>query len=430
MPRMFRIGFFTSVFAISIFTASIAVAAPAVWEKVNVTLHSEPAGGVLLVSGDLPSDASLPAQVELPVPTAGRLQWIGEILGGDSSSDLAVEYTKSLAGVSDVYRFTLAKARTAQVEILTGEAQSFDGSVYSPSLRWTSSQAVPEVRMSVRIPQGSRIVTPSAGASLEAGESGYLYYTKVARTVKSGDQMELSFAYSAPAGLQATTAATPVGAVVAAGPDPAVLVVVLGAVLILTAVALVAVRSRQRSKNSREEAAMGAASGRAGRATEASRAEPGDAKETGPRIPCDDALDVEETRRHMSGRAKRTAITVAMIAVMIIIAGVVGKETTKPQLSGDTISQTFAAGDPCATADIALTVEVAADPAKTAEALFAALRPVTGMNTATYDRKASTVRAGFCESKTSEAAVRAALQPTGLLATAEAGSSPLVQPAP
>ena len=424
MLRSVRATLFASVFAIFALTASTALAAPTAWEAVHVTLHPEQTGGVLMVSGDLPSTSALPAEVELAVPSGLQSQWIGEILGGDPSADPAVQYTRTTAGASDVYRFTLTKSRTAQIEVRTATVQRVDGTTLSPSLVWTSTQAVPEVRMSVRIPQGSRVVTESAGATLQAGESGYQYYTKLVSAVKPGDRLELTFSYTAPTvAVPAAGGTAGASAPAGTGPEPALLVVVAGALVILTWVAITVVRRGSNPSSAMSKDKGSADDGRspqmAGESTRSRRAE---------QESTDVAGDPEgPARPGMSGRTKRIVATVAIIAVLGAVAVVVGQETTKPQLSGDTISQTFAAGDPCATADIALTVSDDAEPGSTAEALFTALRPVTGMNTATYDRRTSVLRVGFCESTTSEATVRAALLPTGLLAAVEASASPVAE---
>ncbi len=123
-------------------------------------------------------------------------------------------------------------------------------------------------------------------------------------------------------------------------------------------------------------------------------------------------------------------MTAVIVGSVIVIAMVVGNQTTKPQIEGDSISQTFSQGQPCSTATIALAVPADADPTKTAETLFAALNPADGMNTATYNFKTSTLEAGFCESKATEESVRQALAPTGLVdASAPAATSAPIESA-
>ena len=103
---------------------------------------------------------------------------------------------------------------------------------------------------------------------------------------------------------------------------------------------------------------------------------------------------------------------------------VVGAQTTKPKATGDTISQTFSSGEACATATIPLAVSADADPSKTAETLFAAIKPIPGLTTATYNRKTASIDIGYCESSSSEAALRQALAPTGMVASGGAPMAP------
>jgi hypothetical protein len=129
----------------------------------------------------------------------------------------------------------------------------------------------------------------------------------------------------------------------------------------------------------------------------------------------------------MNGRAKRNLATAVVVGLLIVVVVVVGRESTKPKVVDDSISRTFTQGEPCATADIALAVPAAADPSKTAEALFAVLEPMKGLNTATYNLKTSCIDVGYCESQTTETAVRTALQPTGLLAAADTSAGPFAE---
>ena len=175
--------------------AGSAIAEPTSWERVDVTLHSEQSGGVMLVSGQLPESTKLPAEAELSVPAGSSLQWVGQILGGDPTADPELTYAKSTVDGSDVYRFTLTKARIAQIEIVTSDAAGFDGTKYTPAVKWTATQAVPEVRLSARIPQSAQIVQAAPGAALQPGSTGYGFYTKSVKNVKPGDQLDMTFSY-------------------------------------------------------------------------------------------------------------------------------------------------------------------------------------------------------------------------------------------
>ena len=163
MLRAVRILALSALMAVTLLSAQVAFAAPAQWETVDVTIHPEEGGGVLLVSGQLPESVTLPAQAELAVPAGGQLQWIGQILGGAASADPELQYTKRTVGSSDVYAFTLTKSRIAQIEVPLTAGQQFDGTTYSSAVGWTADRDVPSVRMNIRVPAGAQIATGTPG---------------------------------------------------------------------------------------------------------------------------------------------------------------------------------------------------------------------------------------------------------------------------
>lgn len=421
---MFRpIRFILVVATCALLTLPVAaLAAPAPWEKVDVTLHSEESGGMLLVSGELPQTASLPAEAELSVPAGSQIQWIGEILGGPPSADPELKYAKSTKDDVDLYRFTLTKSRVAQVEIPITDALVSDGTKYTASLKWTAAQAIPEVKVSVRVPPGAQVLQPSPGASLQADDSGYSFYTKTVKNVKAGDQLDLAFVYSAPA------ASTPAGSPAAAASSTAAPVILTLVAVVAAIAGVVAVRRKMALKPEARRHVPTAAQAEDAKARTLSKdvkpvahskrdANDGGQAEQSP------GADASEPARGLSGAAKRNLVTMGIVGTLILGAFLVGWQAAKPKVTGDTISHAFSQGQPCSTAVISLAVPAGADPLDTANTLFAALKPVGGMNSATYNFKTSTIEAGFCESKASEAVVRDALMPTGLVAKGEANVS-------
>lgn len=389
--------------------ASTAVAQPAEWQRIDVTLHSEQSGGVMLVSGELPESVKLPAEAELSVPAGSSLQWIGEILGGDPSADPPLTYTKSTVDGSDIYRFTLTQSHTAQIEILTSEPVGFDGTNYTSRIVWSATQAVPEVRLSVRIPQGAQIVQSSPDAVLQPGPSGYSFYTKSVKDVSPGDPLEMAFSYQ--------VAVTPASTTAAASSGSAATVVIALIAVAAGGFFVMAVRRRiaPSSGNAAAPERTSASSVKSNTATSAKTGGKNTRSKnttTGVSIEAR-AADGPSTRS--TGIFRRNILTAAIVGSIVVVALVVGNETTKPQIEGDSITQTFSQGQPCSTATIALAVPASEDPATTAETLFNALRAADGMNTATYNFKTSTLEAGFCESKATEESVRQALAPTGLV---------------
>jgi hypothetical protein len=395
-----------AAFALAVSPVTTGFAAPSTWERIDVTRHSGQDGSVLLVSGELPASESLPAEALLSVPAGLELQWIGEVLGGPASEDPELKYAKTTVNGVDLYRFTLTKSRTAQIEVPTPGGQAFDGSTYTSSLSWTAAQDVPEVRLNLRVPQAAQITTPVAGASLAPSDAGYSFYSKTVNDVKAGDQLALAVGYSLPA----VAAAASAGSAPAGGSSVVPMMLVL---LVLAAfVALIVAVRRKMVPSAYDdgvESESGDSSSRSARSVE-------------PTVTVDASA---ESRPALPGKTKRNLVTAAIIGGLIVAAVVVGVQSTRPQLSGDAISQTFSAGQPCAHAIIAITVSDGADPRKTAETLFAALRPLPGLNTASYNPKTSSLDIGYCESSSSEAVLKSALAPTGLVAVGGAVATPV-----
>jgi hypothetical protein len=127
----------------------------------------------------------------------------------------------------------------------------------------------------------------------------------------------------------------------------------------------------------------------------------------------------------LSGRAKRNLVTVVIIGLLVTVAAILGQQSDQPKATGSVISRTYAQGDPCVVADIALAVPATTDPSEAAETLFEALQPLPGLKAATFNKETSCIEVGFCESETSEVAVRAALQPTGLVAAVDTSATPV-----
>jgi len=301
MLRILRSFAATTVLLVVLFGASTALAAPAPWQRVDVILHAEQSGGVMLISGELPPGTKLPA--------------------------------------------------------------------------------------------GAEVITGTPGATLEPGESGAAYFTKIAEKVKAGAKLDLSFTYSVSAVAPVATS-TPAG-----GSDTGTILIVLALLLVLAIVIIVAVWAKMRSRSVADD-----------------EPEPDEA----PAFVADEAplLDAGHgtTQPSGAGRTAKVLVTAIVVGVLLVFVVIVAVLSARPQVTGDTISRTFATGEACATTEFALAVPSGADPVTTAEALFAALKAVPGMNNATYNAKTSSISVGYCGSEASEAEVRAAMQPTWFVA--------------
>lgn len=404
MRRSLRLVLVATAFALATLSITTAVAAPVAWQSVDVTLHSEQAGSVLMVSGELPQSAQLPAEAQLSVPAGSKLQWIGEILGGDPSADPELKYTKTTTKGADVYRFTLTKSRTAQVEVPT-PGTLFDGTAYTPSIKWVSMQDVPVVKLSVRTPQGAQVTKTAPGASAQPGPTGFSYYTKTVKDVKAGDPLELAFSYTAPAAGAASTGAA------SAGSSSDTLTIVLVVVVLLGAVGFLIYKMKsttgaltEDSEESQPEQSKAAAQGKA-----AAR------KTTTTTSPKKQPAQTGDDEARPAKKVNMAVVTVAVVGALLIGVVIAGGSGTSARVTGGTIKKSFGAASPCTSASIAVVANQGVDLATDGEKLVDAFIGKEGIGDVTLDIGRSTVDIAFCESSQTQDSIRQILAGTGLV---------------
>jgi len=368
---------------------ALAAAAPTGWQSVDVTLHTEEKQSVLMVSGDLPSSAKLPSEVDLAVPAGTELRWIGEILGGPSAEDPALKYVKSTVNGSDIYRVTLTDSRTAQIEGTVQSAGGADGANILSTLKWTAWQAVPVVHISTRVPAEARIVQVAPGAVLESSGSDFGYYTKTVEGVKAGDVIDLTFSYAVPA-------LPPVAGAAATTSDTSTLLIVLAVLLGGFGIMAVAVSRRMGTKKSAREAGEGTA------------------PETV--LPAGDGSDQSlDTAPAPSRKVSPALAILAITGVLGIgVAVAVSLGTSTPVVNGK-MTKFFGAASPCSSASVPVVANEGVDLASQGMKLIDAFAGQQNIGDVTLDLARSTVDVTFCESSHSEASVRQILLDTGLV---------------
>jgi len=387
-------------------TALPAFAAEPVWESVTVGQQSgEQEDAVMLVSGQLPADAKLPAEVELALPAGTPLQWVGEILGGPASEDPDVQYTKTTVGGMDVYRFTLTKSRIAQIEGLIHGADGTDGANRTTAIKWTAWRDLPKVELQQRIPQGAQIVSPVEGATTSPGPSGYSFYGTSVTNVVAGQPLELAFAYSAPAAA-APVAATPPAAS-NSGADTLV-VFLLVAAFALGMGALVWSVRRKLAVKSGEEPAKPATSRAKTQSTPVSRAEPEPVDEV------EEAEPDEETANRSAAR-KRNFAVVAVVGVLVVGVLVIASNTTAGTVKGGKITKSYGSASECSSTTVVVAAKPGVDLAKQGTQLIDVFQGQEGVGTVTLDVERSVIDIKYCESSQSDGSLRQLLSGTGLV---------------
>jgi hypothetical protein len=412
MGRSLRAVLVTFVFASVLCLASTAVAAVIPWASANITVLTESDGAAMLISCTLPETAKLPAEVELSAPAGSQLLWLGEIRSATGETDVELPYTTSTVGGADVYRVTLTKSRTAQLEVAAMGVQSVGGSDYTGTLQWVSAQKIPSVSLGVLVPPTAKITQEASGAAMYPADATHSIYGVIAQSVKPGQKFDLTFSYTVPA------PTVPVGG--GSGTN-VLLVLVLGVVLIAgIAVIVFAVKTRTSSGGSDDDDDEGededdepVERGRASSASPQSRAAASPSKPTsGP-----------SSGSGGGGKAKRNLITGGVLVLFLLAAAVVGVMVIQPKVVGDTISQTFAGGNPCTSFTVQVAPAQGADPSATANTIFAALKPL-GIIDAVYNIKTNELVVGYCQDVQSEANILAALAPTQLVSPSAETTTP------
>jgi hypothetical protein len=346
------------------------------------------------VTGALPDATPLPAQVELAVPAGLKLQWAGELLGGDPSKDPDVSPTVTQKDGLDIYSFTLAKARTGQIEVISPTTFATDAELRTAALEWKSHQDIASLSLYARIPLGSQILKQAEGSGVQPSAEGYSYYGREYKDVKAGETKSLAFAFK-PAAVTAAAAAPVAPAAASQGGAGALVPLALLAVAAIAGFFLI--RGVNRKMRARQESSgSGADSGSAG-----SRAR-GTAS--------DSAADAAAGGTPSRKVSPALLITAAIIGV-VVIAGVLASGTTsKVQELPDGFAQEFSQGDECQV----LTLKLKEAPSKsTAEKLFGAVAAAQPLRAMIY-KQDPRIEVGFCESQTSPEKVQSALAATGL----------------
>ena len=395
MSRIFRLALVAGTLALALGIAAPALAAPVSWESVDVIAKTEGSGSLLLVSGALPQDAKLPAEVSLAVPAGAQMIWAGEILGGPAENDPAVEPTKVTKGDSDIYSFTLTKARRGQVEVSVPAVAALDGSAYAAALKWTSSEPVPTVRLSVQVPQGAPLVRAAENSELESVADGSSYYTRTFEGVEAGAPLALEFAYGAPAVAPAASGG--------GQPSSTAVPIVLGLAALAAVAALLFAVSRKLSAKS------------------AARADEDDADTTPEEPVSEPVAETGEGAAEDSGTSKPrklSPVTVMIIAVGVFAAAAVFtiNMASGPQVADGKLTKSFGGeASACTSTTIAITPAQGVDLAKDGERILDAFSGMQGVGAVTLYTNDPRVEVQFCESSTNEDALKGALTSTGLV---------------
>ena len=227
-----------AMLAVSIAAPSLAAAAPVpAGGPLDVQIWPQNGQTVVIASCQLPAGTKLPALVRIPVVPGAKVEWAGEILGADVSSDIAREF-RLVDGVGGQYaEFYLTKSLHGQVDSVA-TTLSVSGTTITTSVDWIQSVESSETVFSVRLPAGlsSVKISPAPEGKPVENDSGEALYALPSQTLPVGGAQQVTLSYNTVPAVESDT-----------GPSANVIIGSLLGVLGLAIVALVIVARRRSS---------------------------------------------------------------------------------------------------------------------------------------------------------------------------------------
>ncbi len=109
-------------------------------------------------------------------------------------------------------------------------------------------------------------------------------------------------------------------------------------------------------------------------------------------------------------------VTIAFVVVLVVIAVIAGSGANQVSLVDGKVTRTIATVDECASATLPLTIPAGETIEDAAESIFDALSKTTGVGVVTVYEDDPRVQIAYCQSNSTEPALREVLAPTGYLA--------------
>ncbi len=209
----------------------------------------------VIVLGQLPKTASLPATVTLPLIPGSTITWSGEINTADASGDTTLQAVTIAAGGGKAVSVRATKSRLVQYEAVIGRTD-VQGDTYRTTMDWFQTVPTGAVTFSSRVPIDAInvVITPAlAGDPQTNTEVKQMLYTLEPAQLKPGQHRPFSVVYQLPGGSATGKAAGDGSNAGLAG-----VVLVLGAVAIFAIGAWAVSRNRAASRAAAQPAEPGA----------------------------------------------------------------------------------------------------------------------------------------------------------------------------
>jgi len=146
--------------------------------EVSMTLYDLAAGRTptLVVRGELAPDTTLPATVELSIPSGCEVGWVGEVFPEDSSKDVVAPFDIRSVDGADVLVISVISSRVVQAELIPPQSWiENNGMTRTVSLTWTAPPALSALSLGFEAPDGYIATVEPADAATLPTSGGTLY---------------------------------------------------------------------------------------------------------------------------------------------------------------------------------------------------------------------------------------------------------------
>ena len=215
--------------------------------QVQYTVRGESGLGQLIVNVVLSPETTLPATVQVPLPTGAKVVWSGEIVGQDPTADPFREAVVTAVDGGLIATFTMEQVRVAQVEADL-PAPTVSGNEVSSVLSWVNTGEEGPYTFAIVLEAGATdvAISPATAGPPVSNDVGETLHALTPVRLAAGQSFAVDVRYRA-------------GGDGGGGKTPTVLIV--GAVLLGIAMVALLVVLRVQRVAPRPEAAVGPASG-------------------------------------------------------------------------------------------------------------------------------------------------------------------------
>ena len=416
-------GIASVVLAVTVVIAGplVALAQPGALASLGASLLVQPMGGgepLLIVSGTLPHETPLPAEIALPVPEGSQIEWSGEIIGETIEEDIVAPAVIEERDGAYFAVLTLTNSHVAQVEVTyPGATQPGADGAIEAMYELVAPAPVESVRLAIGLPPGSTATAVPEGSLAAAGPNNYTYYYAERSGVAPGEALGFTLAYTPPVG---GVPATPAGGAPASEVPPLLVALVAAAI---AGALLMLLAARARGRNTSHAVHDEPAGSEAGMSL-AEDAERGAAVTDGDDVlaePAQVTSPAEAPTR--SGTAGILSPRVLLIAAAVLILGIVmvvnmGGESGQVGVidtSNGWISQRVSTASAAEQVEYSVIIPCGCPPETEAPKMFQALTQVPGVATAALEQNTLLLRVEYDPGLTDTGAIASLLRSQGYL---------------